>query len=199
MKSVTNSKRAPFQVKRIRARRGLAIELGDVTRAGAAAGGRGRRDLGLQDARRPEHAHDVGRRARAEAEDQSRRARPRASPTTSRASDAGCRRASRPSRRSPLRLLTRAASARGATRCRLPPSFRHSAQRAGGRERARRRCRRRRRDRPRRALAARTAPPGQPAEAGLVRDVDPAGCRRSGRAARRAAPATSRSSRPSLS
>ena len=71
MKSVMNSKRSPFQVKRYGTRRRLAIELGRVPaqrrpHRGERVGGR--RGLGLDNARRPQDAHDVGAGASAEAE-----------------------------------------------------------------------------------------------------------------------------------
>ena len=86
MKSVTNSKRVPFQVKRYGHDEGLrsssvtVIACDAAARAGAAQG-----RLRLQDARRPQHADDVGGRARARGRTRHRPARRPATPTTFRA------------------------------------------------------------------------------------------------------------------
>ena len=70
MKSVTNSNRVPFQVKRYGHDEGLRSSSVTVIAVRPAGGRRGQGRLRLQDARRPQHADDVGGRARAEAEDQ---------------------------------------------------------------------------------------------------------------------------------
>ena len=127
MKSVMNSKRSPFQVKRYGHDDGLrsssvsaSVACGTTPAAGAPAG---RRQLGLHDAGRPQHAHDVGRRRVAEAEhDVARRRRPARRSTVS----SFCRRL--PARSSifeptALRLLTLPASRTRSDACRLPPSF----------------------------------------------------------------------------
>ena len=82
MKSVTNSNRVPFQVKRNGHDDGLRSSSVTVERAGLRRGAGADAGFRLQDAGRPEHADDVGRRARAEAE---RRRRP--APTAGVAAD----------------------------------------------------------------------------------------------------------------
>ena len=200
MKSVTNSKRAPFQVKRYGQDEGLRSSsvIGERSRARPARLPAASRPAAMPDGQRTRTTSAAVARAEPEEEigRRDRRRRPRTSRALAQA--AGANLDLRPDAAAIADACRRAA--RATTRLRLPPSFRHTRN-APVASRGRRVGV---------AVAVEIADRRRPETAGdcrrgasaRVRHVPsrrPSGRRCSGRLARRAADRRNRSSRPSLS